>query len=40
MESVWVNWKVFLDRAAALDRSLGKPVEVITAKAARSDRLD
>jgi len=28
MASGWVNWKVFLDRAAALDRGPGKLVEV------------
>ena len=40
MDSVWVYCKVFLDRAAALDRGPGKSVEVRTAWAAHSDRLD
>jgi len=40
LDRSWVNWKVFLDRDAASDRGPGKPVELSTAWAAHSDRLD
>jgi hypothetical protein len=40
MDRVWVNWKEFLDRAAAFDRGPGKPVEVWGARAQGVDQLD
>jgi len=40
MDSVWVNWKVFLDRGVAFDHAAGKPAEVSGARAQGSGPLD